>query len=92
MPEGESIAARNHVSDFRAYHVARLAQFDAVETRIRRDYADRAELPYWLLTLSYGQHVSRALLDWCDEADRTVRAAASPGRRALARRKRASTR
>jgi PadR family transcriptional regulator, regulatory protein AphA len=91
-PEAEPIAARNHVSDFRAYHVARLAQFDAVETRIRRDYADRPELPYWLLTLSYGQHVSRALLDWCDEADRTVRAVASPDPRAPARRKRARSR
>jgi len=91
-PEGEPSAARNHVSAFRDYHVARLAQFNAVETRIRRDYAERAELPYWLLTLSYGQHVSRALLDWCDEADRTVRAVASPGPPARARRKRAPNR
>ena len=71
--EGEPAAARGHVAAFRAYHAARLAAFDAVEVRIRREHADRAELPYWLLTLSYGQHVSRALLSWCDEAERTTR-------------------
>lgn len=76
--EADPTAARAHVAAFREYHAARLAQFDAVEERIRGQYADRAELPYWLLTLSYGQHVSRALLDWCDEADRTVAAVASP--------------
>jgi PadR family transcriptional regulator AphA len=78
-PEGDPASARDHVAAFREYHVARLAQFDAVETRIRREHAGRSELPYWLLTLSYGQHVSRALLAWCDEAERTVRAVAPPG-------------
>ena len=87
-PEGEPAAARDHVTAFREYHVARLAQFDAVEARIRRQHADRAELPYWLLALSYGQHVSRALLDWCDEAERTV---ATP-RPATPRRKRTRAR
>ena len=79
--EGEPDAARSHVEAFRQYHLARLAQFDAVEERIRREHADRAELPYWLLALSYGQHVSRALLAWCDEAEGAVRSAAPPGRR-----------
>src|SRR5687768_4387730 len=84
--EGEPAAARDHVAAFREYHVARLAQFDAVEARIRREHADRAELPYWLLALSYGQHVSRALLAWCDEAELTVGTAAAPRTPAPARR------
>jgi DNA-binding PadR family transcriptional regulator len=75
-PEGDPGAPRDHIAAFREYHVARLAQFDAVEARIRREHAARAELPYWLVALSYGQHVSRALLAWCDEAEHTVRAAA----------------
>jgi DNA-binding PadR family transcriptional regulator len=85
-PEGEPAAARDHVAAFREHHVARLAQFDAVEARIRHEYAGRDELPYWLLALSYGQHVSRALLAWCDEAERTVRGAGPSGRRAPKRR------
>lgn len=80
-PEGDPGAAREHIAAFRQHHVAKLATFDAVESRIRTEYADRAELPYWLLTLSYGQHVSRALLEWCDEAERTVRGAAGASRR-----------
>jgi len=88
-PEGEPAAARDHVAAFREYHVTRLVQFDAVEARIRQQYADRAELPFWLLTLSYGQHVSRALLAWCDDAERTVRAAAPPAPHSPVRPKRA---
>lgn len=91
-PEGDPGGARDHVAAFREYHVARLAQFDAVEARIRRQHAARAELPYWLLALSYGQHVSRALLAWCDEAERTVHAAAPPAPPARARPKRARAR
>jgi len=91
-PEGDPAAARDHVVAFREYHVARLVQFDAVESRIQQQHADRAELPYWLLALSYGQHVSRALLAWCDEAERTVRAVPPPGPHAPARRKRARAR
>ena len=91
-PEGDTAAARAHVAAFREYHVARLAEFDAVEARIRREHASRAELPYWLLALSYGQHVSRTLLDWCDEAERTVRGGAPRGPRAPSRPKRARAR
>lgn len=88
-PEGELAAARDHVAAFREYHVTRLVQFDAVEARIRQHHTDRGELPYWLLALSYGQHVSRALLAWCDEAERTVHADAPTGPSAPARPKRA---
>lgn len=90
--EGDPAAALDHVAAFREYHAARLAQFDAVEVRVREQYAARAELPHWLLALSYGQHVSRALLDWCDEAGRTLRTGEPPAPNpppATARRKRA---
>ena len=90
--EGEPDAARTHVEAFREYHLTRLARFDAVEERIRREHADRAELPYWLLALSYGQHVSRALVAWCEEAEQTVRGAAPTRGRAARRRTRARKR
>ena len=89
--EGEPAAALAHVADFRKHHLTRLAQFDAVEERIRREHGGRSELPYWLLALSYGQHVSRALLAWCDEAEDTVRSAAARGS-TPSRRKRARKR
>lgn len=54
---------------FRAEHVARLDRYAAEEQRLRAERAGfAADLPYWLATLSYGRHVSRALVAWCDES------------------------
>ena len=54
---------------FRAEHAARLERYEAEERRL---HAERGEfvddLPYWLATLSYGRHVSRTLVAWCDES------------------------
>jgi hypothetical protein len=30
------------------------------------------DLPFWLMTLSYSVHQSRALRDWCDERMATL--------------------
>ena len=30
------------------------------------------DLPYWLMTISYGRHRVQALLDWCDETIATL--------------------
>jgi DNA-binding PadR family transcriptional regulator len=65
-------AARRLVADFRAHHTALLATYAATETRLRTDHAAHPDLPFWLLTLSYGEHVSRALVAWCDAAARTL--------------------
>jgi DNA-binding PadR family transcriptional regulator len=54
---------------FRSEHVARLQRYAAEEQRLRAERAEYADdLPYWLATLSYGRHVSRALVAWCDES------------------------
>ena len=65
-------AARRLVADFRAHHTALLATYAATEARLRAEHAAHPDLPFWLLTLSYGEHVSRALVAWCDEAARTL--------------------
>lgn len=57
-----------HVEGFRELQRGLLEKYKAIEKEIKAEYADNSNLPYWLLTVSYGQHVSRALLDWCDEA------------------------
>jgi hypothetical protein len=43
--------------------------------------AAHPDLPFWLTTLSYGEHVSRALVAWCDEAARTLGAPPAPEHR-----------
>ena len=45
--------------------------------RIRRELegqGDHPSLPFWLITLSYGEHRSRAVRRWCAETRRTLRA------------------
>ena len=78
-------AAARLVADFRAHHAALLATYAATEARLRADHAAHPDLPYWLLTLSYGQHVSHALVAWCDEAARTLAAPTAASRRARRR-------
>lgn len=70
--QGDPADARRLIAEFRGFHAARLAEFGEVEASLRREHGTRTELPSWLVTLSYGQHVSRALLAWCDEAEQTL--------------------
>lgn len=71
-------SARRLVADFRANHAALLATYTATEARLRAEHAAHPDLPFWLLTLSYGEHVSRALVAWCDAAGRTLAAPPTP--------------
>ena len=67
---GEEIPAKAniaHVEHFRELQRGLLRKYGAVEKEIAREYADNSNLPYWLMTVRYGQHVSRALLQWCDK-------------------------
>jgi PadR family transcriptional regulator, regulatory protein AphA len=55
-----------HVEQFRELQRGLLQKYGAVEKQIAREYADNSNLPYWLMTVRYGQYVSRALLQWCE--------------------------
>lgn len=57
-----------HVRRHRAIQVDALLNYEQTEVELKADWAENPKLPYWLLTLSYGKHVSKALIDWCDEA------------------------
>lgn len=66
---GEEISAKTniaHVEQFRELQRGLLQKYGAVEKELTRQYADNPKAPYWLMTVRYGQHVSRALLQWCD--------------------------
>jgi DNA-binding PadR family transcriptional regulator len=56
-----------HVEQYRELQRGLLQKYRAVEKEIRRKYADNSNAPYWLMTVRYGDHVSRALLQWCDK-------------------------
>ena len=60
-------ACRSLVLGARAEAERRLAQFEAIrqEPPEQETAQDR---PYWLLTVSAGEHSARAAIDWADEA------------------------
>jgi len=64
---------------FRAEHATRLERYAAVEQRLRADRGGAADFPHWLATLSYGRHVSRALVAWCDESLAALGGGPAPG-------------
>jgi PadR family transcriptional regulator AphA len=61
-----SEGATEHVRRFRGEHEAHLARYAVYADRIAAEQAPGS--PYWLLTVLCGQHMSKAMLDWCDEA------------------------
>lgn len=65
-----------HLSSVRSEELDRLKHYDRVEQDIRRRYAGARGMPYWLATLSYGRHRSRAIVDWADETLRRLEAGA----------------
>ena len=66
---GEITAKANvaHVEQYRELQRALLQKYAAVEKQIMSAYPDDANAPYWLMTVRYGQHVSEALLQWCEK-------------------------
>ena len=53
---------------FRTEHVTRLERYAALEHDLRTARSTFVDLPFWLATLSYGQHSSAALVAWCDQS------------------------
>jgi len=48
--------------------------FEGIREQLNKEQHDHPSLPFWLITLSYGEHRSRALLRWGRETQKTLRA------------------
>jgi len=74
-------ACRSLVLGARAEAERRLAQFEAIR-REPPEEETAQDRPYWLLTISAGEHSARAAIDWADEAlaalDELVRPRGAP--------------
>jgi urease accessory protein UreF len=55
------------VEHFREMRERELKALIAIEERLKAEQANRPNLIYMLMTVSYGQHVTQALLQWCEE-------------------------
>lgn len=64
LPASENV---RKVEEFRELQQRLLAKYEGIEQWLRTSQAGHPAQPYWRMTVSYGQHVSRALTDWCDE-------------------------
>ena len=56
-----------HVEQRREHAAVRLETYAAIKQDIRHQHGQHPDLPYWLMTLSYGEHALRAQVAWCDE-------------------------
>ncbi len=61
-------ACRELVQQSRARAEDQLARMAAVRRELAADASSPADRPYWLLTVSAGEHAARAQLAWADEA------------------------
>lgn len=59
---------RRQIETYRGELEESLARYEAIEAALRAAYAGNPDLPFWIMTVRYGQFVKRALLSWCDES------------------------
>jgi PadR family transcriptional regulator AphA len=70
MPVGEAQAL---VAVHRDHHIALLDKFESIATSISTGPATEEQKVYLRATLSYGQAVSRALIQWADATEKALR-------------------
>ncbi|HXL15321.1 MAG TPA: PadR family transcriptional regulator [Methylomirabilota bacterium] len=51
-----------------------LYEFGRIREQLMKEQREHPSLPFWLMTLSYGEHRSRALMRWSRETQKTLRA------------------
>jgi DNA-binding PadR family transcriptional regulator len=74
MPPEESL---HKVEQFRELQQQLLHKYEGIEQWLKEAESGHPGLPYWLMTVSYGKHISRALTDWSDETLAALRAMAT---------------
>jgi DNA-binding PadR family transcriptional regulator len=56
-----------HLQRYREELLLQIAILEQQEQSSKEQYPDSRNLSSWLITTSYGLHVKRALITWCDE-------------------------
>lgn len=67
---GQQVAVADnirHVEQFRELQEKSLQKYEAIEQEMQEKGTDNPNFPYWLMTVSYKLHVTKALINWCDE-------------------------
>ena len=69
-PVADSVAQIEH---YRKRQRELLDTYRQIERRLLKNMKGHPDLPYWLITLHYGQRRATAMLAWCDETRATLR-------------------
>ena len=67
---GQQVAVADnirHVEQFRELQQQLLQKYEAIEQEMQAKGTDNPNFPYWSMTASYKLHVTKALINWCDE-------------------------
>jgi DNA-binding PadR family transcriptional regulator len=59
---------RQQILAYREQMMRDMERYRSITERLHRERADAADLPYWLLTLRFGERDRAAHIAWCDEA------------------------
>jgi DNA-binding PadR family transcriptional regulator len=65
--------SRSHVEERRQLSRQQLSEYTAVRKRLAVEKKDHPDRPFWEMTLSYGEHIARAQLAWCDETSKKLK-------------------
>ena len=65
--------SRAHLERFRAEQEALIGTYEGIERWLETEQAGDPNLPYWLLTLSYGRLQAEALRRWSEHSLETLR-------------------
>jgi DNA-binding PadR family transcriptional regulator len=60
------------VEHYRQEQVQSLAAFRSLEREVKAQTPRHPDQPFWLITIRFGQHRSRAAVEWCDETLRSL--------------------
>jgi DNA-binding PadR family transcriptional regulator len=60
-------ACRELVAEYRVLAEGKLAELAAARRETEAEPADLPQRPYWLMTISAGEHTARAAIAWADE-------------------------
>ncbi len=61
------------IKHFQKNHINELAQLQSVKTKIESENCEKPHLPYWLMTIRFGELVNEALLKWTEEVLTTMK-------------------
>jgi PadR family transcriptional regulator, regulatory protein AphA len=59
--------SKEHVQRYHDKQEQFLQVYEQTQAHLQSEIAANEQLPYWLITLSYGKHIAQALLAWSEE-------------------------